>query len=96
MSVDATRLQDICTYGIMLVSGMFQITLAFVSLYNLLGWSSFVGVAIMVRCALTIPMIADRQVLDLLDTIECIHRQGSEEAPAETNGVERQEDEDYV
>ncbi|KAG0695819.1 P-loop containing nucleoside triphosphate hydrolase protein [Suillus ampliporus] len=48
MSVDASRLQDLCTYGLIAVSGPFQITLAFVSLYNLLGWSAFVGVAIMI------------------------------------------------
>ncbi|KAH9830264.1 metal resistance protein YCF1 [Rhodofomes roseus] len=48
MSVDATRLQDLCTYGLILVSGPFQITLAFISLYRILGWSAFVGVAIMV------------------------------------------------
>ena len=49
MSVDATRLQEFCAYGLMLVSGTFQVVLAFVSLYNLLGWPAFVGVAIMVR-----------------------------------------------
>ncbi|KAH7888221.1 P-loop containing nucleoside triphosphate hydrolase protein, partial [Phlebopus sp. FC_14] len=48
MSVDASRLQDLCTYGIIAVSGPFQITLAFISLYDLLGWSAFVGVAIMI------------------------------------------------
>ncbi|KAF5362251.1 hypothetical protein D9756_002523 [Leucocoprinus leucothites] len=48
MSVDATRLQDLCTYGLIAFSGPLQITLAFVSLYSLLGWSAFVGVAIMV------------------------------------------------
>ncbi|TFY72025.1 hypothetical protein EVG20_g1007 [Dentipellis fragilis] len=48
MSVDATRMQDLCTYGLMAISGPLQITLAFVSLYNLLGWSAFVGVAIMI------------------------------------------------
>ncbi|CCL99693.1 uncharacterized protein FIBRA_01714 [Fibroporia radiculosa] len=48
MSVDAMRLQDLCTYGLIAISGPFQITLAFVSLYNILGWSAFVGVAIMV------------------------------------------------
>ncbi|PWN90969.1 hypothetical protein FA10DRAFT_230362 [Acaromyces ingoldii] len=48
MSVDATRLQDLCTYGHIAWSALFQMTLAFVSLYNLLGWPSFVGVAIMV------------------------------------------------
>ncbi|PCH44281.1 multidrug resistance-associated ABC transporter [Wolfiporia cocos MD-104 SS10] len=48
MSVDATRLQDLCTYGIIAISGPFQITLAFISLYSILGWSAFVGVAIMI------------------------------------------------
>ncbi|KAF9473354.1 multidrug resistance-associated ABC transporter [Pholiota conissans] len=48
MSVDATRLQDLCTYGLIAISGPLQITLAFISLYDLLGWSAFVGVAIMV------------------------------------------------
>lgn len=67
MSVDATRLQDFCSVGLMVVSGPYQVcdvpasnqtwfltltycvqlTLAFVSLYNLLGWSAFVGVVIM-------------------------------------------------
>ncbi|KZV64400.1 P-loop containing nucleoside triphosphate hydrolase protein [Peniophora sp. CONT] len=53
MSVDATRLQDVCTYGLVAISGPWQITLAFISLYNLLGWSAFVGVAIML---LSIPL----------------------------------------
>lgn len=48
MSVDATRLQEFCAYGLMIISGVFQVTLAFVSLYNLLGWPAFVGVVIMV------------------------------------------------
>ncbi|KIK09066.1 hypothetical protein K443DRAFT_672103 [Laccaria amethystina LaAM-08-1] len=48
MSVDATRLQDLCTYGLISISGPLQITLAFISLYNLLGWSAFVGVGIMI------------------------------------------------
>ncbi|KAF8586432.1 metal resistance protein YCF1 [Ramaria rubella] len=47
MSVDATKLQNLCTYGLIVVSGPLQITLAFISLYNLLGWPAFVGVAIM-------------------------------------------------
>ncbi|KAH9975853.1 P-loop containing nucleoside triphosphate hydrolase protein [Lactifluus volemus] len=47
MSVDASRLQDLCAYGLMAISAPFQVTLAFISLYNLLGWSAFVGVAIM-------------------------------------------------
>ncbi|KAG6330747.1 hypothetical protein ID866_8342 [Astraeus odoratus] len=42
MSVDASRLQDLCTYGIILI------IVAFVSLYDLLGFSAFVGVAIMI------------------------------------------------
>ena len=46
-SVDAMRLQDLCTYGLIAISGPFQITLAFISLYNLLGWSAFVGVGVM-------------------------------------------------
>ncbi|EIN06055.1 multidrug resistance-associated ABC transporter [Punctularia strigosozonata HHB-11173 SS5] len=48
MSVDATRLQDLCTFGLIAISGPLQITLAFISLYDLLGWSAFVGVAIMI------------------------------------------------
>ncbi|KAI6037805.1 P-loop containing nucleoside triphosphate hydrolase protein [Pisolithus marmoratus] len=48
MSVDASRLQDLCTYGLIAVSGPYQITLAFISLYNLLGWSAFTGVGIMI------------------------------------------------
>lgn len=48
MSVDAMRLQDFCTYGLIAISGPFQITLAFVSLYNILGWPAFVGIAIMI------------------------------------------------
>lgn len=48
MSVDTTRLQDFCTYGFIAISGPLQIVLAFVSLYHLLGWSAFVGVAIMI------------------------------------------------
>ncbi|KAJ8516868.1 hypothetical protein ONZ45_g5873 [Pleurotus djamor] len=48
MSVDATRLQDLCTYGLIAISGPFQIILAFISLYHLLGWAAFVGVAIMI------------------------------------------------
>ncbi|KAJ7126538.1 P-loop containing nucleoside triphosphate hydrolase protein [Mycena crocata] len=48
MGVDAIRMQDLCTYAIIAISGPFQIILAFISLYNLLGWASFVGVAVMV------------------------------------------------
>jgi len=48
MSVDANRLQDFCTYGLISLSGPFQITLAFISLYNILGWAAFAGIAIMI------------------------------------------------
>ncbi|KIK17829.1 hypothetical protein PISMIDRAFT_110603 [Pisolithus microcarpus 441] len=48
MSVDASRLQDLCTYGLIVVSGPYQIALAFISLYKLLGWSAFTGVGIMI------------------------------------------------
>ncbi|WFD22874.1 hypothetical protein MEQU1_001551 [Malassezia equina] len=48
MSVDANRLPDFIMYAHILWSAVFQITMAFVSLHNLLGWSAFVGVAIMV------------------------------------------------
>ncbi|KAH9852113.1 metal resistance protein YCF1 [Lenzites betulinus] len=48
MSVDAMRLQDLCTYGLISISGPYQITLAFISLYKILGWPAFVGIAIMI------------------------------------------------
>lgn len=38
MSTDATRIADITQYGTILWSGLFQMTLAFVSLYQLIGW----------------------------------------------------------
>lgn len=38
MSTDAKRIADITQYGTILWSGIFQMTLAFVSLYQLLGW----------------------------------------------------------
>ena len=47
-STDATRIADITQYGTILWSGLFQMTLAFVSLYQLIGWQMFVGVGIMV------------------------------------------------
>lgn len=47
-STDATRVGDWCTYGQVAWSGLFQITLAFISLYQLLGWTMLVGVAVMV------------------------------------------------
>ncbi|RPD60042.1 metal resistance protein YCF1 [Lentinus tigrinus ALCF2SS1-7] len=48
MSVDAARLQDLCTYGLISISGPYQIMLAFISLYNIMGWPAFVGVAVMI------------------------------------------------
>ncbi|CEQ40462.1 SPOSA6832_02085, partial [Sporobolomyces salmonicolor] len=51
-STDATRLNDVTT------SGVFQITLAFISLYGLLGWSMFVGVAVMIASIPLTGMIA--------------------------------------
>lgn len=53
MSVDAMRLQEFCHFGLIAISGPFQIALAFISLYDLLGWPAFVGVATMV---LSIPL----------------------------------------
>lgn len=47
-SVDAVRIADLCQYGHIAWSGPLQIILAFISLYNLIGWQSFVGVAVMV------------------------------------------------
>ena len=48
MSTDATRIADITQYGSILWSGIFQMTLAFISLYQLIGWQMFIGVGIMV------------------------------------------------
>ncbi|KAJ7695169.1 metal resistance protein YCF1 [Mycena rosella] len=48
MAVDAIRLQDWTTFGIIALSGPLQIVLAFISLYSLLGWASFVGVGVMI------------------------------------------------
>ncbi|KAJ7760397.1 P-loop containing nucleoside triphosphate hydrolase protein [Mycena metata] len=48
MSVDAIRMQDLCTFGLIILSAPLQITLAFISLYSLLGWACFVGVGVMV------------------------------------------------
>jgi len=58
----------------MLVSGTFQVILAFISLYNLLGWSAFVGVGIMVCLTVLSLTIADRQVPDPIDTVEHVRR----------------------
>ncbi|KDE07748.1 hypothetical protein MVLG_02020 [Microbotryum lychnidis-dioicae p1A1 Lamole] len=55
MSTDATRLQDFTTYGQIAWSGVYQMTLAFISLYQLLGFTMLVGVAVMV---LSMPLTA--------------------------------------
>ncbi|RXK42573.1 metal resistance protein ycf1 [Tremella mesenterica] len=47
-SVDAVRIADLAQYGHIAWSGPFQIILAFVSLYQLVGWQAFMGVAVMV------------------------------------------------
>ena len=47
-SVDSTRIADLAQFGHNSWSGPFQIILAFVSLYDLLGWQAFIGVAVMV------------------------------------------------
>lgn len=47
-SVDAVRIADLAQYGQIAWSGPFQIILAFVSLYNLVGWQAFTGVAVMI------------------------------------------------
>ncbi|KAK4704436.1 hypothetical protein P7C70_g1781, partial [Phenoliferia sp. Uapishka_3] len=60
-STDSTRLQELCTYGQVAWSGIFQITLAFISLYNLLGWTMLVGVAVMIASMPLTAMIARYQ-----------------------------------
>ncbi|KAA1102966.1 hypothetical protein PGT21_001747 [Puccinia graminis f. sp. tritici] len=46
MSTDVSRIQEGCTNGIIIVSGLFQIILAFVSLYKLLGWPMLGGIVV--------------------------------------------------
>jgi len=48
MSSDATRLMDMTTYLMILVSGPVQIVIALVSLWQLLGPSTLAGIAVMV------------------------------------------------
>ena len=48
MAVDTQRLQDLTQYGQMLWSAPFQIVLCMVSLYQLVGYSMFAGVAAMI------------------------------------------------
>jgi ABC-type multidrug transport system fused ATPase/permease subunit len=60
MSVDAARLQEFTNQAILVFSAPFQIVLAFISLYSLLGWSAFIGVAVMVILAPVNTFIARR------------------------------------
>ena len=53
MAVDTQRLQDLTQYGQQLWSAPFQITLCMLSLYQLVGYSMFAGVGIMI---LSVPM----------------------------------------
>jgi hypothetical protein len=46
MSTDVSRIQGSCSDGLILVSGIFQITLAFISLYTMLGWPMLGGVVV--------------------------------------------------
>lgn len=53
MSTDVSRIQDSCTNGLILISGLFQINLAFISLYGMLGWPMLGGIAVVL---LSIPL----------------------------------------
>ncbi|CAH7687177.1 hypothetical protein PPACK8108_LOCUS21917, partial [Phakopsora pachyrhizi] len=53
MSTDVSRIQDSCSNGLILFSGVFQIALAFISLYYLLGWSMLAGILVVL---LAIPL----------------------------------------
>ena len=48
MAVDQQRLSDLTQFGIQVLSAPFQITLAMVSLYQLVGPSMFAGIAVMI------------------------------------------------
>ena len=60
-SVDAVRIGDLAQYGQIAWSGPFQIILAFVSLYNLVGWQAFMGVAVMVISVSSLTCNVQRQ-----------------------------------
>jgi len=53
MSTDVSRIQESCSNGLILISGLFQITLAFISLYDMLGWPMFGGIAVVL---LSVPL----------------------------------------
>jgi ABC-type multidrug transport system fused ATPase/permease subunit len=68
MSTDISRIQDSCADGVVLVSSLFRITLAFISLYNMLGWSAFGGAAVVL---LSIPLnIALARLQSKLQTMQ--------------------------
>ncbi|PLW19172.1 hypothetical protein PCASD_20541 [Puccinia coronata f. sp. avenae] len=68
MSTDISRIQDSCADGVVLVSSLFQITLPFISLYNMLGWSAFGGAAVVL---LSIPLnIALARLQSKLQTMQ--------------------------
>lgn len=46
-SVDAVRIADLSQYGHIAWSGPFQIILAFISLFNLVGWQALMGIGVM-------------------------------------------------
>jgi ATP-binding cassette subfamily C (CFTR/MRP) protein 1 len=46
-SVDAVRIADLSQYGHIAWSGPFQIILAFISLFNLVGWQALMGIMVM-------------------------------------------------
>ncbi|KAF9972607.1 hypothetical protein BGZ73_004232 [Actinomortierella ambigua] len=48
MSIDSQRVQDLVSYLHIVWSGLFQITMAMVLLYQTMGWAIFAGVAIMI------------------------------------------------
>lgn len=48
MAVDAQRIQDLTQFAQQAWSAPFQIIICMVSLYNLVGWSMFAGVAVMI------------------------------------------------
>ncbi|EFR00504.1 metal resistance protein YCF1 [Nannizzia gypsea CBS 118893] len=48
MAVDQQRLSDLAQFGTQLWSAPFQITLCMISLYDLIGWSMWAGIAAMV------------------------------------------------
>jgi len=68
-----------------------QITLAFVSLYNLMGWSAFVGVAIMI---FSIPLNTCEYMLQLRGRflMGCSYREDPQEDAGATNEEQGQED----